>query len=138
MSTVVAITPPEINAAAVGDFTRIAVLHFAGHLAGQRNYASGWRVIAFNSSMEQISELTRFDGAPIALPFSVLPDSLPFPSCQIRSKPNRQIRSLKPKCDKITPKPKAPKVNYALCGRLDGRAARRGSLRGRQLPKERQ
>jgi len=25
--------------------------------------------------MEQISELTRFDGAPIALTFSVLPDS---------------------------------------------------------------
>jgi hypothetical protein len=44
-------------------------------LVGKGIYASGWRVIAFNSSMEQISELTRFDGALIALP---------FPSCQIR------------------------------------------------------
>jgi hypothetical protein len=49
---------------------------FAGHLAGQVKFASSWHVIVFNGhSMEQISELTRFGGAPIALTSSALPDS---------------------------------------------------------------
>ena len=45
MSTVVAITPPEINAAAVGEFTRIAVLLSLFLLVWQRNYAGSWHVI---------------------------------------------------------------------------------------------
>ena len=130
------LTPPEINAAAVGEFTRIAVL-----------LSLCWSPCWAKELCQQLARHCvqwTFNGTDIrADAFRRRTDCADFfRLARFEKNLSDRTRSLKPKFDKTTPKQNAPKIKYALCERLDaqhgedlcaaGRSPRKGNnLHGR-------